>query len=296
MPRQPRLHVPGGLYHVILRGNGRQALFFDAADRRRWQSLLASGIKRHGHRLHAYCWMTNHVHMMVQSHADPLSAFLGTLASSYARSTHRKQGRSGHLFERRYRAILLQQDSHVLELVRYIHFNPVRSAMVASPADYPWSSHGAYLHGHAPAWLTTTWILSLLGPTTAAARRAYASFMASDVDAPVRDRLRNGRDDDSRILGDDHFVHSACSKEESPRPRQHLDDLVRAACEQHGLDEANLASLSRNRTNARIRAEIARSAIDGRIATLAEVARRFGRSPSGLCRGVSNLRRAGNSQ
>ncbi|MCC7329968.1 MAG: transposase [Gammaproteobacteria bacterium] len=296
MPRPPRLHVPGGLYHIIMRGNGRQTIFFNDADRQYWQSLLATGIQRRGHRLHAYCWMSNHVHMMIQNHADPLAGFLGTLASSYARGTNRRLGRSGHLFERRYRAILIQQDAHALELVRYIHRNPVRSAMVADPADYPWSSHGAYLHGNAPGWLTTEWLLGLLGTALAGARRAYASFMAADADEAGRHALCNGRDDDPRILGDDQFARTACDQATPVGARQDLNELVRATCERYGVSDADLAVPSRNRLHARVRAEIARAAIDGRAATLTEVARRFGRSPSALCRRVSQLRRGRDSQ
>ena len=130
MPRKPRLHVPGGLYHVILRGNDRQNIFFDTEDRRRWESLIEEGLRRYKHRIHAYCWMTNHVHMAIQCHDVPLSGFMSLVASRYARSTNKKVNRTGHLFERRHRAILVQADSYLKELVRYIHFNPVRSGLV----------------------------------------------------------------------------------------------------------------------------------------------------------------------
>lgn len=293
MPRRPRLHVPGALYHVILRGNGRQAIFFNHLDRQRWQALLAEGIQRHGHRLHAYCWMTNHVHMAIQSHAEPLSGFLGTLASSYARATNRHMGHSGHLFERRYRAILIQRETQAMELVRYIHHNPVRAGMAASPAEHPWSSHGAYLQGNAPTWLTTDWILGLFGRTAGQARRAYACFMDRQPGKEVLRQLRRGRNDDQRILGDDDFVESVTRQDAPHLPGKSLDELVREACERHGVSETALASPSRSRFNALVRAEIGRTAIDGKAATLAEVARRFGRSSSGLCRSINRLRIAG---
>ena len=130
MPRRPRLHLHGGFYHVILRGNGRQAVFFDAEDHEQWQLILYQGLTRYRHRLHAYCWMTNHVHMAIQAGAEPLDGFMGFVASRYARILNRKTGRPGHLFERRYRAILVQQDTYLKELLRYIHLNPVRARMV----------------------------------------------------------------------------------------------------------------------------------------------------------------------
>jgi REP element-mobilizing transposase RayT len=146
--------VPGGLYHVILRGNGRQTIFFDADDRRRWESLIEEGVSRYAHRIHAYCWMTNHVHLAIQCHDIPLSKFMGFVASRYARSTNKKINRSGHLFERRHRAILVQADSYLKELIRYIHQNPLRAGMVDDLTDYQWSSHLAYLQGKQPNWLT----------------------------------------------------------------------------------------------------------------------------------------------
>ena len=154
MPRKPRLHVPGGIYHVILRGNGCQTNFYDADDRQRWESYIQSGVQRYQHRVHAYCWMTNHVHLAVQANVNPLSQFMAFVASQYARSTNRKMGRSGHLFERRYRAILVQSDSYLMELVRYIHLNPLRAGMIKDLTDYAWSSHAAYQGAACPDWLT----------------------------------------------------------------------------------------------------------------------------------------------
>ena len=87
MSRQPRLHLPGGFYHVILRGNGRQPIFFDNQDRDRWQEILQKALTRYRHRLHAYCWMTNHVHMAIQAGAEPLADFMRILASRYAKNS-----------------------------------------------------------------------------------------------------------------------------------------------------------------------------------------------------------------
>ena len=108
MPRKPRIHLPGGFYHIILRGNARQDIYFDSADRIAWQALLEKGLDRYEHRVHAYCWMTNHVHMALQAGAEPLARFMTYLASNYARRINCRKRRSGHLFERRYRAILVQ--------------------------------------------------------------------------------------------------------------------------------------------------------------------------------------------
>ena len=291
MPRRPRLHVPGGLYHVILRGNGRQTIFFDADDRYRWESLLEEGVSRYSNRIHAYCWMTNHVHLAIQCDDVPLSKFMGFVASQYARSTNRKINRSGHLFERRHRAILVQADSYLQELVRYIHQNPLRADMVDDLADYRWSSHLAYLHGNRPNWLIIDWVLSMFGNKVADARRRYARFMQVACRKDTRHGLREGAGDDNRILGDDGFIEALGGKPRQPPIYGNLKQLTLEICRKYEISEAMLVSASRNRRCSRIRAEIGLVAIESGIATNAEIARFFNRCQSGMSRAIDGLRR-----
>jgi putative transposase len=103
MARKPRIHVAGGFYHVILRGNARQNIFLDKDDRDIWQSIVRRTLKNYDHRLHAFCWMTNHLHMAMQAGIEPLGKAMSFLASQYARRFNLRHHCSGHLFERRYR-------------------------------------------------------------------------------------------------------------------------------------------------------------------------------------------------
>jgi len=291
MPRKPRLHVPGGLYHVILRGNDRQAIFFDQEDRRRWESLIAEALAVHRHRIHAYCWMTNHIHLAIQSHEAPLAGFVRTVASRYARSTNKKLKRTGHLFERRHRAILVQADSYLTELVRYIHLNPLRAAMVETITDYPWCSHRAYLSGNPPDWLTIDWVLAMFGRSAGDARRSYVRFMNTDCPAPVLQKLRGDSSGERRVLGDDDFAASIGPVMLPPAAQQTLQELAETICRQHDLSIADLRTPSRRRSYARIRAAIGLVAIDSGIASNAAVARFFGRSQSGMSRAINQARR-----
>ncbi len=136
MARKPRLHIPGGLSHVMLRGNGGQDIFFSDNDRFYFQSLVEEGVKRFEHRIHAYCWMRNHVHLAIQVGEIPLSKIIQNLSFRYTRYINKKKSQIGHLFQGRYKAILIDADSYLLELVRYIHLNPVRAKLVTNPADY----------------------------------------------------------------------------------------------------------------------------------------------------------------
>jgi putative transposase len=289
MPRKPRLNVPGGLYHLILRGNARQAIFFDEEDRLRWESYLDEGLQRYKHRIHAYCWMTNHVHIAIQSHVEPLDRFMSFVASQYARSTNKKMRRSGHLFERRYFAILVQADSYLQELIRYIHLNPLRAAMVDDLQHYAWSSHPAYLGGPRPEWLYLDWVLSMFGNTEHHARRRYRNFMRHAQPETMAQLFREGAADDRRVLGDDGFRAAAIGKPDtSPRFRT-LDELVRSICNKYGVTEAELAHKSRTRKHARIRADIGLLALEHGITSVTQVAHRFGRSQSALSRTMSQL-------
>lgn len=145
MARKPRLHVSGGLYHVMLRGNGGQAIFFTDADRYHLYLLLQEGIERYGHRVHGFCCMSNHIHLAVQVADIPLAKIMQNLSFRYTRWINQRKKRVGHLFQGRYKAILVDADSYLLQLVCYIHLNPVRANMVKRPEHYRWSGHRAYI-------------------------------------------------------------------------------------------------------------------------------------------------------
>ena len=150
MARPLRLHVAGGFYHVTLRGNHRRPIFFTDADRDLLEEVLAEALDRGAARVHAYCWMSNHLHMLVQVADVPLSRLMLRVASRYARTVQIALATTGHLFERRYPALLVDADSYLLTLLRYIHLNPVRAGLVGDAQLYRWSSAQAHADGADP--------------------------------------------------------------------------------------------------------------------------------------------------
>ena len=140
MARRARIHYPGAVYHVMLRGNGGQDIFVDDSDRIRFYDLLEEGVRRFDVRIAALCLMSNHVHLVVQVAEVPLSRLIQNVSFRYTRYRNAKERRTGHLFQGRYRAILIDAEAYLLELVRYIHLNPVRAGLVKDPEDYRWSS------------------------------------------------------------------------------------------------------------------------------------------------------------
>jgi REP element-mobilizing transposase RayT len=160
MARKPRIHYPGAVYHVILRGDAGQDLFSQDKDRDRFYRLLDEGQQKYGYRIHAFCLMRNHVHLALQVGEISLFRIMQNLSQRYTVWMNRQQGRTGHLFQGRYKAILLDADAYLLELLRYIHLNPVRAGIMKLPEGYAWSSHRAYLGQEKIPWLTTDWTLA----------------------------------------------------------------------------------------------------------------------------------------
>src|SRR6185312_7959301 len=154
MARKPRIHCPGGVYHVTLVGNGGQQIFFSPDDSKQFYYLLAEGVRRYGYRVHAFCLITTHAHLLLQIAEIPLAKAIHNLSFRYTQWINQRQRRRGHLFQGRYKAILIEVNQ-LPELIRLIHFDPVRAKLVNHPKEYRWSSQRAYLGQENLSWLTT---------------------------------------------------------------------------------------------------------------------------------------------
>jgi putative transposase len=282
MPRLPRLHVPGGCYHVVLRGNHQEDLFCSPSDRYALNEITAEALVYYGARVHAYCWMTNHLHMLPQIGVEPLGKLIQRIAVRFARLRHKDMGKTGHLFERRHRAWLVDVDEYFVALLRYIHLNPVRAGIVQTPDEYAWSSHRAYLGEVEMPWVTTDFGLRLLGQYVSTARSAYRTLMNQPGYASEEAIFSNVHPEDARILGSDRFVASLPMSIRAPRSSLSLDELALEVCMRHGVSVDEVRSCARTRSLTAPRVDIARGAVAGRIASLNQVARYLGRSSSSL--------------
>ncbi len=290
MARHPRIHLPGGVYHVMLRGNGGQEIFLDPGDGTYFLELLAEGTGRFGFRCHGYCLMPNHVHLVLQAGAEPLSAAMQNLAFRYTRHINARERRVGHLFQGRYKALLVDADAYLLELVRYVHLNPVRAGLCARPEAWRWSGHRAYLGRAAAPWLTTDWVLSLLAPREGDARAAYRGFVADGMGGARRPEFHAGNGGGGRLLGDDDFIARALAQAgERPQEPPSLDAIVAAVARECGVAEAALAGPSRARHLSQARGLACRLARETGAAPLSALAARFGRDPTSLSRVLDNL-------
>jgi REP element-mobilizing transposase RayT len=294
MARKPRLHVPGGLYHIVLRGNARQDVFFTAGDRQYFYDLLAEGVTRFGYRVHAFCLMTNHLHLALQAGEDGLSSGMQNLSFRYTRFLNTRLGKAGHVFQGRFKAFLVDQDRYGLALVRYIHLNPVRAKMVRDVGAYRWSSHRAYLGQEVLSWLTTDWVLGQFGPRAGVARSRFAAFVAEARSAGHSEVFYGGQDD-SRVVGEEDFVRKVLPKQARPARRPALDKIVAYVCAMCKVTEDSLQAPGRGRASAQARTLIAWLATQSRACTLVTVADRFHRSASTLSHLVSRLEKLSRS-
>lgn len=291
MARKPRIHYPGAFYHVMLRGNSGADIFYDDDDRYRFYLLLQQCTERYHCRIHAFCLMDNHLHLAIQVGTVPLSRIMQNLSFRYTRWVNWRKKRIGHLFQGRYKAIVIDLDSYLLQLTAYLHLNPVRAGMVEFAEDYPWSSHRAYLVKEFIPWLTVEPVLSQLSSQVGRARQLFAEFVAEQTDEGHRKEFHGKSGFDSRIYGDDAFVNQALSQaEQEPLQRPDLARIISATRDVFDVSDAELQKPGQGVQISEIRALMAWAVLELSDATLQELSQWLGRDVSSLSSAVRRLR------
>ncbi len=195
MARPLRIEYPGAVYHVTSRGNDRQAIYETKADRYRFLKLLEQACKRHQWSVYAYCLMDNHYHLLIETREATLSKGMRHLNGVYTQwyNNTRKEKRFGHLFQGRYKAILVDRDNYLLELSRYIVLNPIRAKMVSELMDYPWSSYRAMVgYFETGDWLAVDWMFSQFSKQKKRAIAKYQDFVEEGIgqSSPLGNNIR----------------------------------------------------------------------------------------------------------
>ena len=203
MARPLRIEFAGALYHVTSRGNGREPIYLQDRDRKVWLQVLGQVCGRFNWVVHAYCQMGNHYHLLAETPDGNLAKGMRQLNGVYTQRFNQAHSRVGHVFQGRYKAILVQRDAYLLELSRYVVLNPVRARMVRDAGDWPWSSFRATAGMiPAPDWLKTDWILAAFAESLQDAPSAYRGFVAEgDKQASPWEALKN-----QIFLGSEAFV------------------------------------------------------------------------------------------
>lgn len=202
MARPLRIEYEGALYHITSRGNARADIFLDDLDRKGFLATFGETVSRYSWICHAYCQMSNHYHLLVETPEPNLSRGMQLLNGVYTQRFNHRHKRVGHVLQGRYRAILVERESHLLELARYVVLNPVRAKMVLSARDWPWSSYRATAgQADVPGFLQVDWILAQFDTRRDRAFGAYKQFVGRGRSVDIWEDLRAGS-----LLGSKAFV------------------------------------------------------------------------------------------
>lgn len=241
MVRPVRLEYPGALYHVITRGNNRQSVFKDDRDRKTYLEKLFLYCEQKGVHLLSYCLLTNHVHLLLETPEGNLSKMMQAFQTSYTVYFNKRHGRSGHVFEQRYKAFLVDKENYLLQVSRYIHLNPVAAKMAVRPQDYRWSSYKDYVKDVRGAGLSKELILGCFSERRRARVAQYREFVEGAIkkeerwtELPV---IKQG------FVGDEDFVEQA--KKEARRftgkeTPLSFKDIISTVCKVTGVEEEDL--------------------------------------------------------
>ena len=247
MARPLRITFPGAFYHVLVRGNQRQDVFFDNQDRQEYLERVKWYKGQLEFILYAYVLMANHVHLLIETPSISISKIMQRINLTYTQYFNKKYGKVGHLFQGRYKAFLCDRDEYLLSLIRYIHLNPVRANLVKEPRDYPWSSHRDYLAGKEDL-VDTKRALLFFSERVLQARRQYEDFVNDALGEGKNKSLYQGLR--QQILGGDEFIKEVDRRIVGPdRPikKPSLQEILKAVEEATGISKDQIASRGRDK-------------------------------------------------
>jgi REP element-mobilizing transposase RayT len=318
MPRHARLDAPGTLHHVIVRGMEQGKIAYDRADRAEFVRRLGEIATATEMVVYAWALLPNHAHLLIRSGPQGLPRFMRRLLTGYAVYFNRRHKRHGHVFQNRYKSIVVEEDAYFQQLVRYIHLNPLRARCVQSLPEldrYPWCGHATLVGRVRYPWMDRKYVLAWFGQGEAQAVRAYRAYVREGISLGRRPELVGGglvrslggwaevravrrRQEpvlaDVRILGTGQFVeHMLRTGEERlqiARVRgerlQAAARLIRQACEQANLSLEELRLGSRRRAVRVVRSRLATQLVRELGLSLADAARQLGVSTSGISKAL----------
>jgi REP element-mobilizing transposase RayT len=318
MPRKARIDAPGALQHIICRGIERREIFFDDADRNSFVKRLGRVISQTQTPCYAWALIDNHFHLLLKTGNVPIATLMRRLLTGYAVSFNLRHNRAGHLFQNRYKSILCQEDSYLLELVRYIHLNPLRAGLVSSINQlerYRYCGHSILMGKRKNDWQDTNYVLKLFGKKVFAARRHYRKFVEKGVTLGRRPDLTGGGlirsiggwtalktirrlkihiKGDERILGDSDFVKAVLKNQNERLQRRYriqmqgldFEKVVDRVAQIFKLKPVEVLSSVKQSRWVEARSLLCYWAVKELEITGAEVARRLKMSKSGVSRAV----------
>lgn len=293
MPRAPRYNAIGAFHHVMLRGNQGRPIFYSDYDRVQCCLLIQEVVEKYGHRIHGFCLMTNHIHLAWQQGQEGLSSAVQNFAFRYAQRINRFRKEVGHVFQGRFKSILISQDNYLPQLIRYIHLNPVRAGIVKKPEDYEWSGHNSYLGTNPIAWIESDYMLKKYSVDRDEAIKQYKAFIYAGIGCEPEIDFKIGLK--SGIIGDDTFIQTVLERENEHYEYKNNDsivttsDLIKHVCSKYGISEEEIVSENKARDLTYVRAIISLLARDIKGLSIIEVAKKLKRDAGGLSRLAKKL-------
>lgn len=318
MPRKARIDAPGALHHIMIRGIERKAIFRDALDRSDFLKRLGKILSQTHTPCFAWTLMPNHVHLLLRTGPTPLATVMRRLLTGYAQHFNRRHRRHGHLFQNRYKSVLCEEEPYFLELIRYIHLNPLRQKIVADVAalkTYPDCGHSAIMGKTQYPWQDVNAVLERFGQKRADARRAYAAFVAKGIALGPRPDLTGGglirsaggwaalasmRSRASRIMGDERilgggdFVAAVLQRAGEDFEQKTFvqsqgltfDEVLQRVADHFGIHAESMAGACKQRRISRARACACHLSVEKLNMNGRTVARKLQLSPSAVSKAV----------
>jgi REP element-mobilizing transposase RayT len=314
MPRQARLDAPGTLHHVMIRGIEKRNIVDNQTDRKDFVTRLGHLAKDTNTGIFAWALLNNHAHILLRSSDAGISLFMRRMLTGYAISYNLRHKRHGHLFQNRYKSIVCDQDTYFIELVRYIHLNPLRANLVRTLTEldtYPWCGHSVLIGKRKNDWQDRDYVLKWFGDKEGTARKIYRDYVKkgsgdgrrpelvggglvrslggwSQVKSMRRAELSELHDD--RILGSGDFVEQiikeASQKVKYQFPKnehlQEVEEFIMKMCQEENININEIRSGSRRKQISKFRSQLAVSLVEKYGISLAETARRLGVSTSAI--------------
>ncbi len=291
MPRQPRIHAPGLFHHVMARGIEGCDIFRDKTDRENFLDRLSGLLGQpNAPRLYAWALLSNHLHLLLEPTDATLSTMMRRLLTGHAVRFNLRHKRQGHLFQNRYKSLVVEEETYFLELVRYIHLNPVRAGAVASLEElehYPYTGHAALIGQRMRVEQEVEAVLSRFSAIPSRAVAAYRDFVADGIGQGKRLELshgygdkQTGRGGDARILGDKIFTEEVLARQrlEKKQEKITIEEILAQVSDHTGITVDEILGASRNRRASAVRAQFFERAHKEAGATLTELGRMSGRT------------------
>lgn len=292
MPNRHRLHVPGGTYYVFRSTDSRHPIFSKPEEYARFYGLLPIALTSSDAKLLAYCCLPESVHLVIEIGERPVSAFMRDLMWRYSRSAWQRAAEDRPWFRERYHATLIQAETYLEPLIRYVHFLPVLTGQTRTPDEYPYSSHPIYLGRRSGPPVRTRKLLGFIG-CQGSDRSSYTRAMAEAPSPSFGSLFERGMPNAPDIVGDAQFQsrHStALIVRAHTAPTRLIEKLIAQVAERQALPIADICSKSRRRDLVVARAQIVWLAMRLNLGTLTDVARHLHHSPSAMTRAVARYR------